>query len=508
MSSKLVENLAEELVEKLKEDNALDLSNPDKLNEFTDLLYEILDNGIETEKRVDDLDVKTDILGEETDDLRKNVNNLAADIYNYFKQDENTPTADNGNNDDGVNNGLKLKLRTIEVNQNRVLSIVERLQTNVTAQGNDITEIKKELNKKGERDDTKPTSGETPNPLDSSNDEKGSKYHVRTIHYLKSIQGSIHRSEHNLRRDNKRMERSIKSKIQSGFGKWWGRLKKMLLIAAIFIFSPLIKRILGGILEMTEPMWRPFTDWFQKNFPKLTEGIQWVMSAVGDILDFALTLKELYNKYADMDDNKKDAIAAATTVASYTAAGAAVGGVYGAAAGALVGAFMAEINDMNNMADVTKKYEETRNEYKTALENKNITALERKRLEMEMAELDYVYDKKRASFMTRQDYSFGASSIPVPHIPKNYERSDVTRNYQSKKMEYELMRTNPEMFDESGNFKTTGSGSEAFGFTSGFFGSNSGSNGETGATPTIMSSNSFTTVEVTVQPTESPLEIK
>lgn len=512
--SKLVENLAEELVEKLKEDGKLDLSDNEKFQEFTDLLYEILDNGKETDERVNELGEKTDGVDKKADDLDKNINGLANSIYTYFHQQEAKENAKNEN--DGVNSGVWLKLKSIEVNQNRVLSIVEKLQGNITAQGSDIETVKKEVQKTTNTDD-KAQTATAEIGTETTDDEKGSKHHVRTFQYLKSIRSAVSRSEMNLRRDNKRMERSIKDKIKSGFGKWWGRLKKILMVAAIFLFGGVIKRILGGILEMTEPMWRPFTDWFTKNFPKLSEGIQWVMHAVGQILDFALTLKGLYDKYSE-DDDKKAAMDAAGTVATYTAVGARVAGMPGAAIGALAGSFAAQIKDINNFQEVKEKYDAARKEYETALENKNITALERQRLKMEMAELDYIYEQKAAKFTKRLDQydswsRAGMASAPIAgqmaaykmNLNLNYLDPKYKETYESEKMRYERMQTNPELFDANGNYDL---GALTGGTFSGFANNMtfSDANTESGSTPTIVSSQTFNTVEMNVQPTEVPLQ--
>lgn len=507
--SKLVENLAEELVEKLKEDGTLNLSDNEKFEEFTDLLYEILDNGVETEQRIIDTN---DNLDKKVDDLNENIDSLAASIYNYFNK-KDAGNNDSGNNmtSSGVLNNIQNNVQAISVNQHRMLAIVEKLQSDTTAQGNDIKEIKKKIDEKPKDNTTTPTTDDTI-PTDSSDDEKGSKHHVRTILYLKSIKGSIKKSEHNLRKDNKRMERSIKSKIKSGFGKWWGRFKKILLIAAIFLFGGVIKRILGGIAEMTEPMWRPFVDWFQKNFPKLTEGIQWVMHAVGEILDFALTLKGLYDKYyGDATDEQKVAVEAAGTVASTTASGFAVAGLPGAAVGALVGSFAAVSNDINNEKELTEKYEAARKEYETALENKNLTAMERQRIKMEMAELDYLYEQKHAQFLKRQDImtNFGTSMVAAGTGASTYNKT--TMNYLDpkykeqldyEKRKYKDMQEHPERYDESGNYDLSAATNGMFAMPSSIL-DRFTNNTDGGAN--ITSNNSFTTIEVTVRPEDSPL---
>lgn len=504
--SKLVENLAEELVEKLKEDGTLDLSDNEKFEEFTDLLYEILDNGVETEQRIINTNDKMETVDKKADDLNNNINGLAESIYNYFNK-KDAGNNDSGNNvaSSGVLSNIQNNVQAISVNQHRVLAIVEKLQSDTTAQGNDIKEIKKRL-------DEKPKDNTIP-PTDSSDDEKGSKHHVRTIHYLKSIRGSIHRSEHNLRQDNKRMERSIKSKIKSGFGKWWGRLKKILLVAAIFLFGGVIKRILGGIVEMTEPMWRPFTDWFTKNFPKLSEGIQWVMHAVGEILDFALTLKELYNKYyGNATDEQKEAMKEAGIVASSAATGFAVAGLPGMAAGALVGSFLAAVHDIDNQQELTEKYEAARKEYETALENENLTALERQRIKTEVAELDYLYQQKNAEFLKRVAYrnSFAHQSMTAPSgmaynpMQMNYLNPKYKETYEGEQKKYQDMQNHPEWFDTNGNYDLGGMTGSAFnGLTS-----NLAFSDTNGDAPNIVSNNTFITTEVTVQPSLSPLDIK
>lgn len=512
MSSKLVENLAEELVAKLKEDGTLDLSDNEKFEEFTDLLYEILDNGVETEQRIIDTNDKIETVDKKTDDLGNNINSLAESIYNYFNKKgvENTNSG-NSVTSSGVLNNIQNNVQAISVNQHRVLAIVEKLQSDTTAQGNDIKEIRKKLDEKPKDNTTTPTTDDTI-PTDSSDDEKGSKHHVRTILYLKSIKGSIKKSEHNLRKDNKRMERSIKSKIKSGFGKWWGRFKKILLIAAIFLFGGVIKRILGGIAEMTEPMWRPFVDWFQKNFPKLTEGIQWVMHAVGEILDFALTLKGLYDKYyGDATDEQKEAVTEAGIVASSTATGFAVAGLPGAAVGALVGSFSAALHDINNEKELTEKYEAARKEYETALENKNLTAMERQRIKTEMAELDYLYQQKHAEFLKRESYrnNMAQRSMVAPTgmtynpMQMNYLDPKYKEQLDYEKYKYKDMQEHPERYDESGNYDLSAATNGMFAVPSSILDRYTNDGGAN-----ITSNNSFTTIEVTVRPEDSPLKPK
>lgn len=511
--SKLVENLAEELVEKLKEDGTLDLSDNEKFNEFTDLLYEILDNGVETEQRIIDTNDKMETVDKKTDDLNNNINGLAESIYNYFNK-RDAGNNDSGNNvaSSGVLSNIRNNVQAISVNQHRVLAIVEKLQSDMTAQGNDIKEIRKKLEEKPKDNTTTPTTNGTI-PTDSSDDEKGSKHHVRTIHYLKSIRGSIRRSEHNLRQDNKRMERSIKNKIKSGFGKWWGRLKKILLVAAIFLFGPVIKRILGGIVEMTEPMWRPFTDWFTKNFPKLTEGIEWVMHAVGQILDFALTLKELYNEYLGTDEKKEEA-AAAATMAESIATGAKVAGLPGALVGLITGGMLAELrqilNEEGRYEEGMQKYQQARKEYDEALKNPNLTSNERARLKMESAELDYLAEQAQLRYNIKTAGGVGRTFVPhegMEQIMFKYseDNSIYKRAYEDAKLHYERMQTNPELFDEDGNYKLDALTGGAFGG----FANNltfQKPNSDTGASPTIVSNNTFTTVEVTVRPEDSPLK--
>ena len=268
-----------------------------------------------------------------------------------------------------------------------------------------------------------------------------------------------------------------------------------------------------GIVEMTEPMWRPFTDWFTKNFPKLSEGIQWVMHAVGEILDFALTLKELYNKYyGNATDEQKEAMEEAGIVAASAATGFAVAGVPGLAAGALVGSFAAAAHDIDNQRELTEKYEAARKEYETALKNENLTALERQRIKTEVAELDYLYQQKNAEFLKRESYrnNLAQRSMTAPTgmaynpMQMDYLNPKYKETYEGEQKKYQDMQNHPEWFDNNGNYDLGGMTGSAFnGLTS-----NLAFSDTNGDAPNIVSNNTFITTEVTVQPSLSPLDIK
>jgi len=514
MASKLTQELADNLVDVMKDNNLIDFSDNEKFNEFTDLLHEILDKSENSTEALEALSKKSDDIDETAENIEDKLDHLAArelasSIYSYFKQAD--AQQDNNDNSKGIVN-------TIQTNTFRIIAIVENLQSSVgglqssiNKQSADIEDIKKELAKKAP---TKESPADATSASDEETDpETGRKksFRVQTIHHIRNLRGAVSQSERRLHQHNDRMERSLGKKIKAGFGKFWSKLKKILIVAALFLFGPVIKRVLQGILEMTEPMWRPFTDWFTANFPKLSEGIQWVMHALGEVLDFVITLKEFYDKHFKDNEANKDAAVAAGTVVGSTLVGARVAGLPGAAVGAAVGALIAQSRALlvegERWDEAQQKYKEAVAEIEKELARTDLSAIDKQRLKTDKAELDYLYDKENAKHIKNVSMltpNFGTSTYSTymgnPAL-KNYEDPTYKRQYESEKAKYENMQKHPEYYDENGDLSLSALTGGAFsGFSTTFDKMNENSTDNA----SIIASNTNVVTNMYVKSTEVP----
>ena len=223
-SGRLVDNLAESLINTLGDRN-YNLTNSEKFGEFMELLHEVLDKQNETEQRDKTTDVKR----------TKEAQDMLAAIRKYFGKD-----------------GEKEK---------------------------EEAEKKKEEKKKLD-------------PAKRKVKEEKEEQKSKTDRMLELIEKMPKSNSDEIKRADKRsmersvkMERSIKKTIKSRVGKLWSIFKKLLIVGLLLFFAPVLKNAFSKMADvlkssfqkfkdLTEPLWRPFIEWFQSEFPMLTDYIK------------------------------------------------------------------------------------------------------------------------------------------------------------------------------------------------------------------------------------------
>lgn len=342
--SKLVEELAENLVLELIDTGALDLTNNEKFSEFTDLLYEILDKEEINQKTHDELtethfdvlelyDTIKDYFADVKDRLDKTHDELldthyhVLEIADKMKSGSGGGSGSNGSSGSGTNNIANSKI-------NRITTLVESLSK-------DVGEIKKKIGVK-EKEDKK------------SFKERA----VETKKLSRSVKNAEKRSDRKNRRTRSEMRRGFKDTkqtIKESTAKIWSRFKKLLTIGLIFLFGPLIKRIFQGVKDSTESYWKPLAKWLQENMPTMYEWIKKVAEAIGDLADLVINLKKFFEFFQEHKEGFELAGAAGTgaslgiAVGSFVAPGIGtiIGGVLGGAMGLLVGKLFQSDADEN-----------------------------------------------------------------------------------------------------------------------------------------------------------------
>ena len=265
---KLVETLAEALVDELSRSKTLDLMNDEKFKEFTDLLWEILDQTDKTNTALNDKtkeDTDKD-LGDKVNALGEDVKQLAEIIRNYFKDSGNNNTPKNG---EQTNDKEKLSIKgsalmNISSQTSKILKIVENLQSN----SDKNTKVEKEK---------------------KVNAQKSERKSQRMIHSLKR---DFNRSERKRDRHDEKVERGLKGinkKLGSLAYKFWNKLKGFLLVGLLLLFAKPIWETLKAVIE---PIW---TDTIQpkvgKWFNDIKNGIAGAFNGLGKW--FADTFPEL-----------------------------------------------------------------------------------------------------------------------------------------------------------------------------------------------------------------------
>lgn len=331
--SKLVENLAEELADKLKENGTLDLSDNETFGEFTDLLYEILDHSTKTDEKADELGVKLNDTNEKITNIDKDITDLAVSVYDYFNKDEEKEGGEKTENkqDDIIDRlkNLRFHQARLQGSVNRLEELAQKSDKRIEEQGKNIEVLKKKLlDEFGHSSDTGGSSTSTTDGGGSGTAK--SRYSPRLLH---SIRRDIREVDARRHKDNIKMTRSIKSSIKNRFGKWWARLKKVLLIASIFLFGDFVKSILKGVAELTEPIWRPFVNWFQTNFPVLSSYIADIAHGIGWLLDAVNNLMKFNEENPTLGKVVNGALIGAAAGATTGIVGALIGAIAGAMGG-------------------------------------------------------------------------------------------------------------------------------------------------------------------------------
>lgn len=259
---KLVETLAEALVDELSESKTLDLMNDKKFSEFTDLLWEILDQTTtlnDNAKENGKLDDKVNALGED-------VRQLAETIRNYFSN------SGNNNNPKGGE----------QTNEKEKVSIKGSALLNISNQTNKILKIVEGLQRSDDRN-------EKVEREKNVNMQKNEKKSQKMIHNLKR---DFNRSERKRDRHDEKVERGLKGinkKLGSLAYKFWNKLKGFLLVGLLILFAKPIWESLKAVIEpiWTETIQPKMSEWFGK----IRNGIAGAFNGLGEW--FAKTFPDL-----------------------------------------------------------------------------------------------------------------------------------------------------------------------------------------------------------------------
>jgi hypothetical protein len=268
--SKLVENLAESLVNELSESKTLDLMNDQKFSEFTDLLWEILD-------RVDKAEDREKEKEKENKEPEESAKELTDKINKYFEQ----LTGDKSPGD--------LSSKT-----DRILSIVKKLLLKQDS-GEEDDKKKKEQKK------TDASSEQGKNEVDEANkkkeeekkEEQKAELDKQTVLMLKKLTKGFEESEKRRKKENSVIRkglRRVERKIGSFIWKALNKFKGLLLIGALIFFrkpiidffkkiwtdylKPHVEPLIVKLGEMIGGLWNDLVGWFEGTFPELNDWIQ------------------------------------------------------------------------------------------------------------------------------------------------------------------------------------------------------------------------------------------
>ena len=303
----LANDLAEKIVVKLKEDGALDLTDTKAFRDFTSLLHEaITKNEVELTNYIgtlgslrDDLDN----LKEQDKNTLESIKNQNANISNEIKNIVQY-VADYVANSNNANTNTQTQAK--QPSKKPTTNTVAPPTANVEEKA------KEELEKK----EAKASDDKIKETLDSVN--KRSLKILKAINeFTKDTKKDTKQTEQTIKHEVKqserktnlkhrfqinKTERKLKHTIKSRFSKWWSRIKKLMFIASIFFFGSFLKKVLSGVKEMTEPIWRPFVTWFEGEFPKITKYISDIADSVKTIADF---VKPIVDYFAEEEKNKE-----------------------------------------------------------------------------------------------------------------------------------------------------------------------------------------------------------
>ena len=338
--SKLVQELAENLVLELADTGLLDLTNNEKFGEFTDLLYEILDKEEMSQKVHDELtethfdvlelyDTIRDYFSDVKNKLDKTHDELLDTHYHVLELEDKIKKAGGSGGSgsgSGANNMANNKI-------NRITSLVESLSK-------DVSEIKKKIGVKDKEDK-------------KSFKERA----METKKLTREFKNADRRSDRKNRRTRSEMRRGFrdtKHTIKETTGKLWSRFKKLLTIGLLFLFGPLIKRIFLGVKDSTESYWKPLAKWLQENMPTMYNWIKKIAEAMGDLADLVINLKKFFEFFQEHKEGFELAGAAGTGASLGIAVGSAfgplgmiIGGVLGGGVGFLAGKLFQSDADEN-----------------------------------------------------------------------------------------------------------------------------------------------------------------
>lgn len=324
--SKLVENLAESLVNELSESKTLDLMNDQKFSEFTDLLWEILDRVDKAEDREKEKEKELEKEKSNEDETLKSVKALADKITEYFGKS-------------GESNGKT----------DKILNIVQNLQKDEKEGGESDEDKKKKKLGLAKKTKEQKDIEETKEKIEQEKkDEEKAKLDKQTVQMLNKLTKDFEKSEKDRKKQNswvrkglKRVERKIGSLIWKALKKFKG----ILLIGALIFFrkpiinffkgiwekylkphvAPLVEKLgekVGGLFNFIkgwfESTFPEFDNWLKNEYPKIkawfkenwenikewfTETIPNFVETVLDFMDTTKVGKYLKGKY---NESKKD----------------------------------------------------------------------------------------------------------------------------------------------------------------------------------------------------------
>ena len=275
--SKLVENLAESLVNELSESKTLDLMNDTKFKEFTDLLWEILDR---VDKAEDREKAREENKGE-TESL-ESVKELTDKINAYFS---------------GVGVGGDNGSKDLTAKTDRILKIVQDLQSGDNGESGGDEESGGD--KDNESDDKKKKkklglSKKQQKDIEQANEKKESEkkeaeqfeLDKQTVMMLKKLSKGFEESEKKRKKENSIIRKGLKRverKIGSFIWKALNKFKGLLLIGALIFFRKPIMNLLSKLYEkyiepyvapIIEKIGKAIGEWFKDTFPALNEWIK------------------------------------------------------------------------------------------------------------------------------------------------------------------------------------------------------------------------------------------
>ena len=273
--SKLVENLAESLVNELSESKTLDLMNDQKFSEFTDLLWEILDRVDKAEDREKEKEEKEKQESENEKEVTDSVKALAEKITEYFGKG-----GDKGGSTDGKTD--------------KILKIVQNLQNDDKESGESDDEKKKKKLTLGKKTKEQKELEETKEKKEEEKkEEEKAQLDKKTVQMLAKLSKDFEKSEKERKKQNSFVRKGLKRverKIGSLLWKALNKFKGILLIGALIFFrKPIIKFFKGIWEKYLKPhvaplifklgekvgnLWEDIKKWLEGEFPELTDWIK------------------------------------------------------------------------------------------------------------------------------------------------------------------------------------------------------------------------------------------
>lgn len=264
--SKLVENLAESLVNELSESKTLDLMNDQKFSEFTDLLYEILDRQMKEEDKEKEKEEK---------EPTESVQELVDKINKYFEQlGGGSETGD-------------LSFKT-----DRILSIVSKLLMKQNAGDSDKKKDEKKPDSSSEKDKNEVEEANKKKEEEKKEQQK-TELDKQTALMIKKLTKDFEESEKKRKKENSIIRkglRRVERKIGSFIWKALNKFKGLLLIGALIFFrkpiinffkkiwndyiKPHVEPLIEKLGEMIGGLWNDFVGWFEGTFLELNDWIK------------------------------------------------------------------------------------------------------------------------------------------------------------------------------------------------------------------------------------------